>query len=124
MSDADGGGVRNGSAQRLGRSKLGLLDGLGVLRLANDAAGRLHSTGVWGPVDDELDYQELARLFKPGAALTYSGKAVFEAEPEEDAHELELEVEVAGVERSGGPGAEAWPENLVSLRVNPEEPDS
>lgn len=106
----------------VGSSRLGLLEGLGTLRLTEDSAARLVSgTGLWGPRNGELRYEDLQELFPPGAVLLYRGPAQQEGSQEgsnEPQREVSLEVEVAGVE-----SRPAWvdrPTSILRLTVPPQ----
>src|SRR5690554_1202213 len=126
-------GTSRNSLRALGlelrRSRLGLLDGLGALRLQHDASGSVvGGAGVWCPTDDELDHQDLLELFRPGVALTYRGP-VWRDRPSVDAalgtdgsagaatelEDVELEVEVSTVERLATGAAGSATSTLVGL---------
>lgn len=93
----------------LGVCRLGLLDGLGELKLVRATGGTvLRGSGVWQP-SEELGYDDLRELFRPGAFLLYQGPASDETAGDGVWHEVRLEVEVTSVERctdgAGGNGA-------------------
>lgn len=102
----------------VGTSRLGLLDGVGALKLTEDRAARLVSgTGLWGPQNGELRFEDLQELFPPGAVLIYRGPAQHEGSGEQQ-REVSLEVEVAGVESTP-----AWgdrPTSILRLTVSPQ----
>lgn len=102
----------------VGTSRLGLLDGVGALQLNEDSAARTVSgTGLWGPHNGELRFEDLKELFPPGAVLLYRGPAQRQGSNEPQS-EVSLEVEVAGVESRA-----AWgnrPTGILRLTVSPQ----
>lgn len=106
----------------LGVCRLGLLDGLGELKLVRATGGTVVcGSGVWQPTE-ELGYDDLRELFRPGAFLLYQGPASDDTTLDGGRHEVRLEVEVTSVERCGHSGQDVGTNgSLIRLQISAED---
>lgn len=122
QTSGDGKGYGRGGLPSLGVCRLGLLDGLGELKLVRTSGGAvLRGSGVWQPTE-ELGYDDLRELFRPGALLLYQGPASDDTAGEDSWHEVRLEVEVTSVERCGPGDLDFDPRaSLIRLQISGED---
>jgi hypothetical protein len=109
---------KRSSADGLGQSKLGLLDGRGSLVLNRDGSGAvIAGSGYWRPENGDFSYDDLRELLRPGAALVYQGPARDETAGVPEWTAVELEVEITAVERCAPLTEDGCSSALVRLAV-------
>jgi hypothetical protein len=110
----------SGYSSELWDSKLGLLDGLGLIELVRGDDGSIvRGRGSWQPLNGDLGYEDLRELLRPGVSLPFRGRAVELLAGRRAWGEVEIEVEVVAVEHSTA-AAGLSPVNTVRLEVRPE----